>query len=140
MFKTGRVWEFNTDRFKITLDIELDNGYRYDGDDPDGEVQSKLNDGEFIAFDSIVTVFCDDMEIASDSLGGSVYDPDEMSDFWTAHRDSNPMNRNCSLMRAARRDGTCIGHYFPDMVSQAIKDARRYLANVRLPPVLRHYE
>ncbi len=139
MYKTGRVWEFHTDRFTITLDIEIDNGYRYDGDDPDGEVQSKLDDGEFVAFDSIVTVYCDDTEIASDSLGGSVYDPDEMSDFWTAHRDSNPMNRNCSIMREAR-GGACIGHYFPDMVSQAIKDARRYLANVRRPPVLRHYE
>lgn len=140
MFKTGRVWVFNTDRFKITLDIELDYGYVYDGDDPDGEVQQKLNDGDYVAFDSIVTVYCDDMEIASDSLGGSVYAYDEMSDFWTDHRSADPMNRNCSIMRAARGGNACIGHYFPDMVSQAIKDARRYLANVRRPPVLRHYE
>jgi len=39
------------------------------------------------------------------------------------------MNRNCAPMRAARGDNVVVGHYFPQMVRQAIADARRTLAH-----------
>lgn len=126
------AWEFCTPRFRVALYIEPDYDYQYDGDDPDGEVQAKLDSGEYVAFDSTVIVELDGVEIASDSLGGSVYDANDVASFWTAHRDPEPMNRNCSIMRAKHPAGpnVAICHYFPDMVSTAVAEARNVLANV----------
>ena len=133
---TGTVWSFETARFCVSLRIERDRHYRYDGDDESGEVQAKLDSGEYIAFDSAVTVELDGIEIAADYLGGSVYDRETVSEFWTGHRDSDPMNRNCSIMRAAR--GNCsIGHYFPDMVASAIAEARAHVAALNPVPYIR---
>ncbi|UVK46767.1 hypothetical protein BPNPMPFG_002475 [Mesorhizobium sp. AR07] len=118
---SGTVWCFTTSRFRVLLQIEPDFNYRYDGDDLEGETQAALDSGEYVAFDSAVVVELDGVEIARDSLGGSVYSEDCISEFWTAHRDSDPMNRNCSIMRAARGGNVSICHYFPDMVRQPLK-------------------
>lgn len=125
-----RQWEFKTARFKVKLVIEYELGYRYDGDDPDGEVQAKLDSGEYVAFTSDVLVYLNGVEIGLDTLCGSVYECGKESEFWTAHRDPDPMHRNCSIMRAAKGENVAIGHYFPDMVRTAVADARRWLANV----------
>jgi len=122
------AWEFCTSRFRVALHVTFDHGYRYDGDDENGETQAKLDAGEYVAFDSSVIVELDGIEIASDSLGGSVYAAGAVSEFWTAHRDGDAMNRNCSVMRAARGGNVCICHYFPEMVRAAIGEARRSLA------------
>lgn len=42
------------------------------------------------------------------------------------------MNRNCSIMRAANGDNVMIGHYFPDMVREAVRQARAWLASAKL--------
>jgi hypothetical protein len=130
------VWTFKTARFTVILHIEEDYSYQYDGDDPDGETQAALDAGDCIAFDSIVRVFMNTkrgpVELGADSLGGSVYDAGKAAEFWTAHRDPNPMGRNCSIMRAwhkAKTDHeTSICHYFPEMVRTAIAEARKTLA------------
>lgn len=124
------VWTFRTARFLVALEIIHLAGYQYDGDDECGETQADLDSGELLAFDSRVTVSLDGVEIGSDSLGGSLYSADTLKEFWTAHRDSDAMNRNCTLMRAARGDNVCICHYFPDMVRSAIAEARKHLASV----------
>lgn len=129
--KWGRVWEFNTGRFCVALEIERDSNYQYDGDDPDGETQAKLDSGEYVAFDSRVVVELDGIEVGADSLCGSVYENGKASEFWTAHRDSDPMNRNCSIMRAARGSNVCICHYFPGMVASAIREARETIRKRR---------
>lgn len=121
------VWQFDTAHFSVKLIVEQEDGYRYDGDDEDGEIQRKIDCGEYIAFQSAVIVEKDGEEIAADYLGGSVYDWRTVSEFWTAHRDKNPDNRNCSAMRAARGGNVVICHYFPDMVAQAIAEARKAL-------------
>lgn len=124
------VWKFETARFLIELDIEPVEGFAYDGDDEDGSIQAALYSGEFIAFDSMVSVTLKGVgTIGFDSLGSSVYRSGEESEFWTAHRDSDPMNRNCTAMRAARGANACIGHYFPDMVHAAIAQARSALCS-----------
>ena len=125
------VWTFSTARFTVALEIEQHYGYQYDGDDENGETQAKLDSGEYVAFDSSVVVYLDGREIGRDSLGESVYGANEVSEFWTAHRDADVMNRNSSA-----RPGVpvCIGHYFPEMVSQAIAEARDTLAAA---PVMR---
>lgn len=131
------VWQFRTKRFRVALQIERDNGYQYDGEDEDGETQAKLDSGEYIAFDSRVIVELDGEEIGSDSLGGSVYADGEESDFWTAHRSVDPMNRNCSIMRAAHGGNCVICHYFPDMVRLAIAEAREHVRQLAVPPYIR---
>lgn len=119
----GTVWTFKAGRFVVSLELIRDHGYQYDGDDEGGETQAALDSGEIVAFDSFVTVELDGEVIGQDCLGGSVYGRDNVADFYIDHRSADPMNRNCSIMRAAR--GNCsICHYFPDMVRQAIAEAR----------------
>lgn len=119
---TDTVWKFNTEHYTIALEIDPSFDLDLSWDDT-GEVSEKLESGEYTAFDSRVVVYNNGCEIGSDSLGQSIYsDP---SEFWTAHRDKNPMNRNCTIYRAKMGENHVICHYFPDMVRQAVKDARR---------------
>lgn len=113
------AWQFKTPRFTVALYLERDRNYTYDGDDENGETQDKLDSGEYVAFDSAVVVTCDGREIGRDDLGGSVYAADDVAEFYTAHRDPDASNRNCSLY-----PGRIVCHYFPDMVKQAIAAAR----------------
>lgn len=64
--------------------------------------------------------------VGADSLGGCAYNT--VREFYTSHRDANPLERNCSIMRAARGDNVAICHYFPSMVSSAIENARNTVA------------
>lgn len=134
---TGTQWKFTTARFTVKLRLERDLGYQYDGDDEDGETQRKLDAGEYVAFTSIVTVELDGKEIGRDVLGGSVYGSHEFNEFWTAHRDPKPMNRNCEFYRSVRGQNAVLCHYFPDMVRIAVKAAREYVAELKAPPRLR---
>ena len=119
----GTVWTFKAGRFVVSLELIRDHGYQYDGEDEDGETQAALDAGQLVAFDSFVSVELDGEQIGADALCGSVYGRDEVAAFYSDHRSADPMNRNCSIMRAAR--GNCsICHYFPDMVRQAIAEAR----------------
>jgi hypothetical protein len=127
-----QVWSFRSGRVRVALEIRQDVGYRYDGDDEDGETQAALDCGEMVAFDSTLTVEVDGQEVGSDHLGGSVYYFGQESEFWTAHRDPNPANRNST---ANPREGVCIGHYFPDMVREAIREARETLKTRELEEV-----
>lgn len=132
----GTVWTFKPkgSRFAVELRLVRDHGYMYDGDDPDGETQEKLDSGEFVAFDSIVRVSLDGREIAYDTLGGSVYAADEVAEFYQAHRTSAPEYRNTLAQKAA---GRCIGHYFPDMVREAIRQARDVIRDMPSVPYIR---
>lgn len=139
-FNSSRpAWQFKTRRFKVALYLQRDRGYQYDGDDENGETQDKLDSGEYVAFDSHVVVYLDGEEIARNSLHGSVYSCDDVAEFYTAHRDPDPMNRNCTIMRAAHPAGprVSICHYFPGMVSEAIGEARDYVREMTVPPRVR---
>jgi hypothetical protein len=124
---TGNVWQFETARFTVTLRIEREFNFKYDGDDENGETQRALDCGDYVAFNSFVTVDLDGETIGRDSLFASVYGRDNFAEFWTAHRDTDFMNRNCEAMRAKRGSNVCICHYFPGMVLGAIRDARETL-------------
>ncbi len=129
------VWQFEIGRVLVELEINQDCGYEYDGDDENGETQAALDAGDFVAFDSTVRVYVDNLEMGVDHLGGSVYEFGRESEFWTAHRDRDPMNRNCSIMRAAYKaktgsDKVSICHYFPGMVAEAVRQARETLAEL----------
>jgi hypothetical protein len=132
------LWEFKTARFVVEFAIEIDESYIYDGDDENCEIQNALDSGEFVAFDSRVRVLLDGLEIGCDYLGGSVYAADDVANFYQDHRATDPMNRNCEEMRKAR--GNCsIGHYFPDMINNAISESRDHIAN-NPAPVMRQTE
>jgi hypothetical protein len=125
-----QVWSFKTKNFLVALYIEPQHNYQYDGDDEDGETQRLLDNGEYIAFDSIVIVKYKGCAIGRDTLGSSVYSQDNYKEFWQAHRDPNPLNRNCTIMRKAYSQNSCISHYFPGMVREAISDTRQALNSI----------
>lgn len=137
-FNSSRpAWKFKTKRFTVSLYLKRDRNYTYDGDDENGETQDKLDSGEYVAFDSTVEVELDGVVIAHNTMGGSVYSADTVAEFFTAHRDPDPMNRNCSIMRAARGANVVICHYFPGMVAEAIEDARAEVRAMTVPPHIR---
>lgn len=124
------AWAFKSGRFDVQLHIEHDFNYKYDGDDEDGEIQRALDEDRYCAFDSTVLVKLDGIVVGRDDLGGSVYDARKVSEFWTAHRDADPMNRNCTAYRAVHGQRSVICHYFPDMVRMACANARATLHNM----------
>lgn len=67
-------------------------------------------------------------ELASEYLGCCAYT--RAQDFVTGHREDGPLNRNSSLMRAARGANVVICHYFPGMVAEACREARQNLAKL----------
>jgi len=130
----GTVWKFETARFRVSLILQQDRSYQYDGDDEDGETQRMLDSGEYVAFDSCVRVELDGETIAENWLCGSVYGADEVADFYTEHRTSEPEYRNTLAQKAANR---AIGHYFPSMVAEACQEARDAVRAMTVPPVMR---
>lgn len=123
------MYRFAIGRFEIRADIEPCADIDLSWDD-DGETRAGLESGALEAFDTRVSVWLNGVQIGADWLCQSIYsDPAE---FFTSHRDSDPMNRNCSAMRAARGDNVVICHYFPSMVQAAIADARAWLASAAM--------
>ena len=110
---------FHAGRFTVRAAIEPD----YDVDlswDETGETADKLMSGEWQAFQTKVWVELDGDEIAADYLGGSIYaDPRE---FFTEHL-------------GCKAKG--YGSYFPDMVRQAISEARQTVRDMEPPPRVR---
>lgn len=129
------MWQFTIGRFTIRAAIHPSQDIDLSWCET-GETARNLDSGEWEAFDTCVSVEFNGVEIASDWLCQSIYaDPRE---FFTDHRCADPMNRNCTIMRAAwRGEGNpdakvLICHYFPDMVRTAIAEARAWLASARL--------
>lgn len=63
--------------------------------------------------------------LAWDTLGGCAYET--AREFFEAHRDRDPMNRNCTAYRAVRGQNATLCHYFPDMVRTVLLEARETL-------------
>lgn len=124
------LWRFETARFAVVWTIQPCDSLDLSWDET-GEVAENLNEGVWGAFDSKVAVYLDGNEIAADYPSESIYaDP---ADFRSNHRDPDPMNRNCSIMRERRGESGVIGHYFPDMVRTAVAEARQHIAELDLP-------
>ena len=106
------LWEFTLGRIRVAWSVSPDYGYRYDGDDEDGEVQSKLDSGEYVAFDSAMRVYIDGHELGCDYLGGNVYD--------------DPRKFRDHIGSQGK-----WGSYFTGMVHASIAEARTELARLR---------
>ena len=95
-----------TKNFVVRATIEPDHDLDMSWDDS-GEVQEKLESGEYYAFQTKVAVYWNGAEISADYLGGSVY--------------ANPRDFFREHIGARGK----YGSYFRDMVSQAIGEARK---------------
>lgn len=133
------AWSFETATLFIGLYTEPENMDPADSFEFPEDIEA-VRSGEVEWFSASVRVYlkgeddtyCTDWrEIGSDHLGGCAYTT--VREFYTSHRDADPMDRNCSLMHAARGENVSICHYFPGMVSEAIRDARATIA--RLAPL-----
>lgn len=124
------AWAFRTARFTVALfatPCEIDPRDQFDNP----EDVDAIERGAVDWFDAAVVVFARVdgrlIEVGADYLGCCAYT--SVDEFASSHRDPDPLNRNCSILRAARGNVT-ICHYFPDMVTEAIRDARRQLASM----------
>jgi len=123
------LWAFNTTNLRARLVAEID-------EDPDlswrDEEQERYDEERGVTY-YVFSVIVDwqGVEVSRDVLCGCGYS--DIREFLTAHRDPDPLNRNSSIMRAAKGEHTAICHYFPSMVFQAITDARSALQRIRTP-------
>lgn len=126
------VWKFETAKFKVALVVEREL------DDPADHFEFE-SDVEYARSGDLCAWFCarvvvskwnaekgDWVEIGDDALGGCSYA--SIEDFYTGHRDADPMNRNCTTFRAAHGDNAAVCHYFPSMVKEAVSVAKSTLA------------
>lgn len=125
------VWTFETARYVVALEImpeEMDPADSFEHADDIAAVRNGLVEW----FCARVSVYFKPdqgakIRLGSETLGGCAYNT--VREFYTSHRDRDPMNRNCTIMRLARGGrldaAISICHYFPAMVSEAIADARR---------------
>ena len=123
------VWSFETANLRVAYDVAPEDDLDLSWDD-DGSTREGLESGKYVAFVARVRVShkATGAELGVDYLRSCIY---ESAEAFISHRDPDPMHRNCSIMRAARGANVCIGHYFPDMVSSAIHEARKQLATLR---------
>jgi len=119
------IWNFATPNFTVRVDALPEEDWDLSWDDT-GEVCSGLISGRYVGFCARAQVIDSDGNVlATDYLGNCIYA--SLQDFASGHRDPDPLNRNCSLMRQARGQNMIICHYFPDMVRIVCDKARTTL-------------
>lgn len=130
---TETVWQFDTPRFRVALEIEPE-----DMDPADSfqfaEDIDAVRSGRVEWFCASVVVYAGEdadnlTEIGRASLGGCAYRT--VREFYAGHRDPDPMNRNSSVMRAKNGENAVICHYFPGMIAAAIAEARKHADSVK---------
>ena len=134
---TEPIWIFETAHFTVRVDALPEEDWDFSWDES-GDARDGLDSGRYVGFCARAQVL--DHEggvLAEDYLGNCIYG--SLSEFGSVHRDSDPLNRNSSIMRASRGGNVVICHYFPDMVRIACRQARRTLrrhasCRLRRPP------
>lgn len=112
------IWSFKTPNFTITVtaeeEFDLDLSF-----DETGETTEKINSGDLCAFCAKASVRFHGAEIGTDYLGGCIYEsPRDFRD-------------HVGLAIKSRADGRNYGSYFPDMVREAIREAREFIADAK---------
>ena len=126
------VWKFETAKFKVALVVEREI------DDPSDHFEFD-SDVEYAGSGDLCAWFCarvvvskwntekgDWFEVGDDVIGGCSYS--SIEEFYTGHRDADPMNRNSTIFRAAHGENAVVCRYFPGMVKEAVSVARSTLA------------
>lgn len=119
-------WRFATKQFEVLFDVASCEDDPADSFEFEDDIDAVRNE-TVCWFDARVRVMWNGKEIGADYLGCCAYN--SVKEFYTSHRDLNPMNRNCTIMRHASGNVT-ICHYFPAMVGEAIAAARKVLCSV----------
>lgn len=126
-------WEFHTRNISVYFETTPEDMDPADSFEFDEDVEAVRNgDVEWFCARVRITT-AQGLELASDYLGGCAYK--SVDEFINGHRDADPMNRNCSIMRAARGENVVICHYFPGMIAEAAKEARKALRRLHTIPV-----
>src|SRR5215467_2426436 len=95
------LWRFDTARLTVALFAEEEDMEPRDGFCDERDVAFASDGDPAHWFAATVVVFDEDgTELAADYLGGCSYN--SFGEFYSGHRDRNPLDRNCSLMRARR--------------------------------------
>lgn len=121
--RIGTIREFKRKNFTVRVSADWD----YDTDlsfDDTGKVLKKLENGDLISFQVSVVVYCKGQEISADYLGGCIY---ENLEAFMDHKECGRQNRQ---MAAEGKEGRC-GSYFADMISEAVREARKNLTELR---------
>ena len=105
------IWQFKTARFMVEVTAEEESCFDLSWD-KGGSVADGIESGEFEVFCAKCAVYFEGKEVASDFLGGCIYE--NIADF-----------KNNSGINA-----TGCGSYFSDMVKSAISEARLYFKNI----------
>jgi hypothetical protein len=114
------IWTFATRNFTVDLSWDYESAPDLSWDET-GETAEKIESGEWTNATFHVRVLGPTGdELASDYLGNSIYA--DVRDFRTEH---------LGLAAKGRADGCTYGAYFPDMVRQAISEARAALGKLQ---------
>lgn len=119
------AWRFNTKRYTIVF-VAAEEGQSPEEHFSDPQDVAFASNGDLAHwFSAGVAVYRDDRLVAQTWLGGCY---NSIGEFCGGHRDPNPLNRNCSIMRRARRKARraaiSICHYFPDLIREVLAEAR----------------
>lgn len=127
----NEIWSFETENFRVVATAEPEEIDPADSFEFEDDIEFARSGDPAHWFCAVVTVFHKPtgMELGSDCLGGCSYNSFE--EFVSGHRQGGPENRNTLAMKARN---IVIGHYFPDMVAEAISRARASLSSL---PTLR---
>jgi hypothetical protein len=128
----GIQWRFDTPRYTVAFWAEEEDMAPEDGMEFPEDVEFARQDDPAHWFCAFVGVFkSTDPSLHDDDnwygcvsysvLGGCSYN--SFREFYAGHRQGGPENRNC-LATKARNVAVC--HYFPDMVRQALSEARSH--------------
>lgn len=123
MDKIGTIREFRTKNLRIVVDACVENDLDLSWDDT-GETREGLESGKYIAFVARARAFYNGFEVASDYLGGCIY---ESLDAFMDHRQCAVETRRLSKQGS---NAVC-GSYFSDMVSNVCEQARKELCNLK---------
>lgn len=129
--KIGTIREFNTKNFKVVVDAIED--YNVDlSFDEDGSTRKGLESGDLICFCARVRVYFKGQEVASDYLGGCIY---ESLDAFMDHKECGKQNAEYEAKERAqhKKIGSTgrRGSYFSDMITAACEEARKTILDRR---------
>jgi hypothetical protein len=106
------MWEFKTAQFRVVWSIYECVNLDLSWVENSRSIRASIDDGTYTAFDSKVTVYHDNKEIGSDTLGQSIYE--------------NPADFRDHIGAQGKH-----GSYFTDMITIAIKAARQNMRQAR---------
>jgi hypothetical protein len=123
MHSIGTIREFKTRNFTVRVDAVEEDDLDLSWDE-DGSTRKGLQSGKFMAFVARVRVYFKGNEVASDYLGGCIY---ESLEAFMDHRECGKQNRQ---REKQGKEGRC-GSYFADMIATACAEARKTIAQYK---------